>query len=326
MSSRQIRPLTNAESDNAARCAVHNAVFPSAPTTIEQLKYWDEWWDPKYRRQSFLAEVNGVPVATASYAEWVWWYEPGRYVLDIQVHPGYRRQGIGAALYDRMRQRLADEQPKGRILMCKCYEDQPESVRFIAKRGFPQTGRDAKSRLDVLAFDPQRFADICEGVRRQGIEIVAYPELVKRDPNCHRKCYDLTWASIQAMPATGQRTRQSFEQYLQQTFEDPKNIPDGYFIALDGSRYVGESSLYDEYEDAEHLGVGYTGVIPEYRRRGIATALKVHCIQYAKEHGAKSISTGNDETNPMYQINLRLGFIPLPGELLFELKLDTPDV
>jgi GNAT superfamily N-acetyltransferase len=157
-------------------------------------------------------------------------------------------------------------------------------------------------------------------MQQQGITLAAYPELAS-DPLCHRKCYELACESQQEMPATGVRTHQSFGQYAQQIFANSAFIPEAFFIALDQGRYVGVSALIDEYEDRTRLATDYTGVIPSYRRRGIATALKLCCIHYAHTHGAKTIITGNDATNPMYQLNAQLGFTPMPAELLFELKL-----
>jgi len=76
---------------------------------------------------------------------------------------------------------------------------------------------------------------------------------------------------------------------------------------------VGISSLEKDLARPEHLEVGFTGVLPSYRRRNIATALKLKAIAFAAEYGAKTMDTGNEENNPMYQINLRLGFQPRPA-------------
>lgn len=320
MSNRQIRLFTSSDADYAAKAAVLKAIDPTSVVTVEKLKFWDRWWDAKYRQESFLVELDGQPVATGGYAEWIWWYEPGRYYLSLSVDPTYRKQGIGSALYDHLMSRMAAQEPKGTIFMCKCREDQPESVRFITKRGFQQTGRELWSELDVAAFDPQQFAAIDERMRQQGITIVAYPQLAASDPLCQRKCYELNCESIQGMPATGTRTHQSFDQYVQQVFERSEFLPEAFFVALDQGRYVGVSYLLDEHEDRERLVTGYTGVVPSHRRRGIATALKLRCIRYAKASGAKIITTDTDEANPMYQLNRRLGFEPLPSELLFEMR------
>ncbi len=72
--------------------------------------------------------------------------------------------------------------------------------------------------------------------------------------------------------------------------------------------------------------VGVTGVARAYRRRGIATVLKLRTIQFAQEVGARWIETENEENNPMYQLNLKLGFRPIPAWLVYEKKLGaSPD-
>ena len=50
----------------------------------------------------------------------------------------------------------------------------------------------------------------------------------------------------------------------------------------------------------------------EYRRQGIATALKAKAYQKLKEKGIKIVRTDNEENNPMYLINVALGFKPEP--------------
>lgn len=321
MSSLQIRALTNSDADYAARLTIDKALNPTSTLTLEEIKYWDDWWDPQYHRYRFIAELSGEPVAMAECAEWPWWYEPGRYALYIDVMPAFRRQGIGGKLYEQLLTTLSNVEPKGRILMCKCLEDQPESERFIRKRGFPLVGKEPASMLDVPSFAAEKFADLLERVRQQGIEIINYDALVARVPDWQQQCFEMHWASRQSMPATGTHTRQTFEQYVQQVFEHDKFMPSAFFVALDHGQVVGASNLINQYDDREHLHTDYTGVIPSHRRRGIATALKVRVIQQAQAQGVKTIRTGNHETNPMYQINLQLGFQPQPGELLFELKL-----
>src|SRR5262245_48951505 len=107
MSSRHIRLVTLSEADYAARAAILRAC--DSMTTVADLKHGESMRDPKYRRNVFFAEVDGVAVATGSYAEWIWWYEEGRYVMNISVLPAHRRQGHGAALYETMREYLANE-------------------------------------------------------------------------------------------------------------------------------------------------------------------------------------------------------------------------
>ena len=46
--------------------------------------------------------------------------------------------------------------------------------------------------------------------------------------------------------------------------------------------------------------------------KGIATALKVKAFEKLREKGVKQVRTDNEENNPMYKINVALGFTPEP--------------
>jgi RimJ/RimL family protein N-acetyltransferase len=55
----------------------------------------------------------------------------------------------------------------------------------------------------------------------------------------------------------------------------------------------------------------FTGTLRAYRGRGLALAVKLASIRWAREHGITSMSTHNDETNAaMLAINRRLGYRP----------------
>ena len=58
-----------------------------------------------------------------------------------------------------------------------------------------------------------------------------------------------------------------------------------------------------------------------HRRRGIATAIKVRSIRFAKDLGYRAIQTDNEENNPMYDLNLRLGFRPTKAWLQFRMEV-----
>ena len=54
----------------------------------------------------------------------------------------------------------------------------------------------------------------------------------------------------------------------------------------------------------------FTGTHPDWCGRGIATALKVRCMQEAKAHGIGCMETENHEDNAaMLAINRKLGFV-----------------
>ena len=67
------------------------------------------------------------------------------------------------------------------------------------------------------------------------------------------------------------------------------------------------------------IDTGLSGVRREYRRKGVATALKHTSLMWAKSMGYKWIRTDNAATNVgMLSINIRVGFKFMPAWLIFD--------
>ena len=101
-------------------------------------------------------------------------------------------------------------------------------------------------------------------------------------------------------------------------------MPKGWFVALDGEQYIGLTVLEKGSDNVERLMTSFTGVRRAYRRRGIATALKVHSIQFAGRMGTRLILTNNEEHSPMFQLNLKLGFQPQPADVDWKKRINSP--
>ena len=90
--------------------------------------------------------------------------------------------------------------------------------------------------------------------------------------------------------------------------------PDGTFVAT--------SSLW-RTKDPEVAWVGLTGVRPEYRRQGLATALKVAAARWARDNGVRVIRTDNESANQaMLTLNRRMGFQERTVEIAFRKPLE----
>jgi GNAT superfamily N-acetyltransferase len=126
---------------------------------------------------------------------------------------------------------------------------------------------------------------------------------------------------IEDVPRPTEFTPPPFENYVRNEFEAPNFTPDLWLIASDEDRYIGMTVLYLQDDNPTFLVTGLTGVLREYRRRGLATALKRRNISQASELGGRFIQTSNEENNPMYQLNLKLGFQSMPADVDWEKKI-----
>jgi GNAT superfamily N-acetyltransferase len=113
-------------------------------------------------------------------------------------------------------------------------------------------------------------------------------------------------------------TAMPYDDFLKTYITAPYVIPDAFFLAKDGDRYVGTSQLWSSEEEPDILHQELTGVIPEYRGKGVAMALKLKTVEYARANGKREIRTWNDTLNrPMLRINEAMGFQKEPAEIAF---------
>ena len=118
------------------------------------------------------------------------------------------------------------------------------------------------------------------------------------------------------MPTPDPLTRRPFDEWVKE-LDHPAFLGGSWFIALDGDDYVGMSSTWRDLATSERLHQGLTGVLRPHRRQGVATDLKIRVNEFARDRGARYIITDNEENNPMYAINVQLGFVNMPGLVIF---------
>ena len=320
-----IRPFTPTNEEYAACIAIYNAVWPENQMNIERQKHFDNTRNPTYLFQRLVAEWEGKVVAVGTYSESEWSYRPGKYHLGLNVHPDYERRGIGTAFYVRALADLQAGTPQPTLLTAATYTHKPQAIRFLEQRGFACVMRWYSSTLDVTTFDFAKFAGLIEKPATTGIQIYTAQALQTFDPEWQRKIYELDWECTQDEPMPDAPTKLTFEQYQKTIFGDPNFSPETLFVAVDGDQYVGMSGLSRRTNDPINWDTGFTGVLRTHRRRGIALALKLHAIKLAHNYGAQTIRTGNEEHNPMYQINVQLGFQAQMIELAYEKTMGKDD-
>ena len=198
------------------------------------------------------------------------------------------------------------------------YESCEDGIRFLENRGYEIVLREPGSKLAIPEFNFGKFKKAEERVKEEGIRILSVAQLEEIDEDWQRNLYELYREIIKDVPNNDELTERSFEQFKKLKYEAPGFEPKACFVALDNKKYVGLSTLSKQQSKPKEFFNDLTGVLKDYRRKSIAVALKVAGIRYIHSINGISIETDNEENNPMYNINILLGYKPLPAWLTYE--------
>lgn len=309
----EIRPFAPTDEAYAALLAIHKALEPDELVTVDKLRQADEEY-----LTHFVVVVNGRIAGSGGYFP----AEDDNTIMmfALHIHPDFQASEVPAQLQAHLFADMKKHQP--RTLASEPKENQTYRVRLLAEAGFTLKMRFPRSILDVAACDLSSYVNILETLTAQGLEFVTLTEVMHRDEKWQEHIWRLFNQINQDIPSPHPVEEVPFAEYAEY-YEGEDFRPDSWQIAVDTSKsgaeqYVGMCVVNISSTRAHSLFAGITGTIRSYRRRKIATALKVKSIAYARQHGCHYILTNNEENNPMYDLNRQLGFQPLPAWLYYE--------
>jgi len=285
--------------------AVSNAAYPERGTTVEEMRWAGKQYPGGVR---FLAELpDGRPVGTASVGR-IYVYPPEYDALwsEITVLPDDRRQGIGGELLAAVSS-VGREQGKS-SLHIPASESRPEGIDFLVHRGYTEFERTKAVRLDLLdVTSPPLDAPT-------GVHITTLAERPDLIPAIHAVALE----ALPDIPGDEPMAAGDLEEFRARDVDRPGLPWDGFFLALDEAGAVlGYASILIAPGRPDVGFHDLTAVRRSARGRGIAGALKRATIGWAIERGFVGLEADNDEVNlPMRAINLRLGYRPLPDNVL----------
>lgn len=305
-----------AAADYAAISEIASNARPDTSWTAAQLHEADRTRARHLEFGGFLAEVDGRAVGFVRYTQYADYFQPEKVVLFGAVLLDDRGQGIGGRLLEALEQHL----PTLGVfqMQAQASEADAATLNFLRRRGFAQTWRRLEYRLDVREVDTRSLEALASKLKEQNIEVKAYPALAA-DSNRDEKLRALSWRLEQDVPYGEPLVELGLEAFLRERLEPKAVLRDAFYIALAGETFIGMSSLWSY---GTYLETEFTGVLPDYRGRGVGTLLKLLGLNYAKRHGFPEIRTTNDAGNSaMRTLNEHLGFRAQPALLRLEKQL-----
>ena len=213
----------------------------------------------------------------------------GRGFVAPRVHPDARRRGVGTALLFPLTEHVASLG----FDRAAASADDPGSQAFAERFGFEEIDRELEQTIALPAHVP-------EAPLPAGIEVVTIAER----PELLRETYPLAQEEGYADLAIDGDVVIKLDDWL----KDEATLPEGSFVALHGGQIVGFSGLmrHDNPGVAED---GLTVVARDWRRRGLALALKRLELAWAAENGFDQVLSWTQRGNDgMRRVNERLGY------------------
>lgn len=290
--------------------AVHNAVRPDDPATVEGLVDW--------KRQAedmvWLVAVAGGEDVGAGIGIVGWHSRPQTAFVEAWTLPSARGRGVGFTLYAELMRWSAEH---GCVAAeTAVAEDDEASLTWADRRGFREVGRDSRLVLDLdlieaPTVDPPAGIEIVTWAERPGIERELYEVYVEAEPD---------------VPGEEHNELSSFENWLANDMQGLSDRPEAVFVALAGDEVVGYAKLSLPHRWTGDSFHDLTGVKRTWRRRGIAAALKRTQIAWAKEQGYRRLVTRNEERNePIRRLNMRYGYRVEPGRVVLRTAITGID-
>jgi mycothiol synthase len=243
-----------------------------------------------------------------------------KYRMDLMVHADWRNQGVGGEVLETILTAL--QSTPAATLQARTLDGRTESLQFMHRRGFVETHRMVELQLKLSEAGLRPLVELPHNLMAQGIQFTTLQE-EEQDERFWTKLTDLQQAVVSDWPdpdPDGEITIPTNEE-VRRMFNSWQTAPDNFFLAKADGVFIGYTALGTDYRFPEAVGTGPTAVRPEYRGRGIATALKVIALTHAKQQGWQT-AVACSASPTMIRINQKLGFQRRGAEVRLVRKLE----
>jgi GNAT superfamily N-acetyltransferase len=261
-----------------------------------------------------VAEERGEPVGYGLVERFAY-VEEGVFSVAVAVDRSRERRGIGTELLKAAEAIAA--RANATVLNASVREEDVAAVAFAVNRGYRRTYHLFSSELDLATFDVERFRPALDRVEAAGIRFESFAETDGSEA-AMRRLFEINERGSGHEPG-GDRP---FAQFRRDVFEAGWFRPAGQILAVADGEYVGIAAVGEVAKG--HFYHMNTAVLPSFRGRGVATALKLRVIAAAQRMGGRVVATHNDSANaPMLAINRKLGYVARPGRFGMRKRLSA---
>lgn len=184
----------------------------------------------------------------------------------------------------------------------------PAILDAFQRAGYVEAMRNPETELKLAEFDEKPFMEAVERFQRSGLRTVTLDQLVKSDPDGWLKRYwDAEWEMMQDVPLPFELKKDPIEVF-EKMVEARKDDWEWTILVLDGEDIVATSGAERNKVDPTLFRTGLTSTKRSHRRQGIAKAIKVINLVRMRESGGLTVTTDNEQNNPMLDLNYQLGF------------------
>ena len=269
--------------------------------------------------------------------------------IQVQVHPDYRRLGIGTALSDRL-EGMAVEAGKRKVIVYAVSKDGPgerlepptgfgsvplgnPEVRFLLGRGYTLEQVERGSRL-ALPIDPAELEERFAAAQAASGPDYRLHTWIDRTPERWREDMVTLYTRMSTdAPSAGLEEPEDVwtVERLVDTEERASRSPRSELVAVvehaPSGRLVGYTELSVPAETERPVTQEDTLVLREHRGHRLGMLLKVGNLLHLQRErpGHPAVTTFNAEENRhMLNVNEAVGFVPMAYEGGWKKVLDAP--
>ena len=240
----------------------------------------------------------------------------------LNLDPEYNHNGYRKLLYNTMLDKIKKNNCNMVHTSIYDHPNYNEHKELLINHGFKLVQTNREYSCDIRKVNTGKYYPLIKKIESDGVRFYDSKEQMKDDsskfPNHFKKLEKLEWEIEQDIPIPDgiSHTRIPFKHWLKLCHDFYKNSYGVDIVAVYKKQYIASTDITVHPKSEPHKGwTGSLGVLRDFRRRGIATALKIKAIEALLEKGVTEVRTDNEENNPMYKINIALGFKPVPFSL-----------